>query len=192
MDFKKEEFKKVRNKILHCRKCTLYKKRKQPVIGEGSSRAKIMLIGEAPGFNEDQTGRPFCGRAGKILDELLKSIGLKREKIYICNILKCHPPKNRGPRKEEIKACTPYLLKQIEIIKPKVICALGNFSTVFIFEKYGLEKKIKGISKIHGRIFKTAKITIVPFFHPAVVVYNNKMKKILVKDFQILKKFFEK
>jgi len=189
MDFKKEELKKVRNKILHCRKCTLYKKKKQPVIGEGSYRAKIMLIGESPGFNEDRTGRPFCGRAGKILDELLKSIGLKREKIYICNILKCRPPKNRGPLKEEIKACTPYLLEQIEIIKPKVIATLGNFSTAFIFEKYNLKNKIIGINKIHKKIFKTDKLTIIPFFHPAVVFYNNKMKKILIKDFQILKNF---
>ena len=189
MNSKEKNFKKIKNKILHCRKCSLYKKRKQSVVGSGDLNAKIMFVAEAPGYWEDVKGEPFVGRAGKILDELLKSIGLKREKIFICNILKCHPPKNRGPKKQEIKACTPYLLEQIKIIEPKVICTLGNFSTVFIFQKYGLEKKLQNISKIHGKIFKFGKITIIPFFHPAVAVYNNKMKKILKKDFKILKKF---
>ena len=227
MNLKEKKLKKIKKQILGCRKCTLYKKRKQPVVGSGDLNAKIMFIAEAPGYWEDVKGEPFVGRAGKILDELLASVKIKREGVFVANILKCRPPENRSPKKEEIKACTPYLLKQIEIIKPKVIATLGNFSTAFIFstfngslvalrrhsdgasatfsrpsqpkllqrsrhesgKKYGLEKKLKGISKIHGQIFRKDKTTIIPFFHPAVAVYNNKMKKILKKDFKILKKF---
>ena len=187
MNLKEKKLKKIKKQILGCRKCTLYKKRKQPVVGSGDLNAKIMFIAEAPGYWEDVKGEPFVGRAGKILDELLASVKIKREGVFVANILKCRPPENRSPKKEEIKACTPYLLKQIEIIKPKVICALGNFSTVFIFEKYGLEKKIKGVSSLHGKFFKSGKTMIIPFYHPAVVVYNNKMKKILIKDFLALK-----
>ncbi len=187
-----EKLKKIKNEVLKCRKCSLYKTRTYPVIGEGSHQAKIMFIGEGPGFNEDKTGRPFCGAAGKILDELLESAGIKREEIYICNILKCRPPNNRNPKKEEIESCTLYLERQIEIIKPKIICTLGNYSTVFIFEKFGLKDKIQGISKIHGKIFKSSNLfgsfDIIPFYHPAVVAYNQNMKEILKKDFQILKK----
>jgi DNA polymerase len=148
---------KIKQDILNCRRCPLYKTRINPVIGEGNLRAKILFIGEGPGASEDQTGHPFIGRAGKILDELLDSAGIKREDVYIANILKCRPPQNRNPQKEEIEACTPYLLKQIETIKPEVICTLGNYSTAFIMEKYGLGEKVQGISKIHGKIFDVSK-----------------------------------
>ena len=178
---------KIKNKVLRCRKCKLYKTRKQPVVGEGNPQAKIMFIGESPGHWEDVKGEPFVGRAGKILDELLESAKIKRKEVYITNILKCRPPENRNPQKREIESCTPYLLEQIKIIKPKVICTLGNFSTAFIFRQYGLENKIKGVSRLHGKFFKSGKTMIIPFYHPAVVVYNNKMKKILIKDFLALK-----
>jgi len=189
----KQELKKIKEEVLSCRKCSLYKTRTYPVIGEGNHQAKIMFIGEAPGAQEDKTGRPFCGAAGKILDELLDSVRIKREEIYITNILKDRPPENRKPKKEEIKACTSYLEKQIEIIKPEVICTLGNYSTVFIMEKYGLKNQIQGISKIHGKIFEVKnlfqKIKIIPLYHPAVVTYNINMKETLKKDFKILEKF---
>jgi uracil-DNA glycosylase family 4 len=113
--------KQIKEKIVKCRKCSLYRVRYLPVIGQGSHQARIVLIGEAPGASEDKTGRPFCGQAGKILDELLEAAGLKREEVYICNILKCRPPQNRDPQKEEIAACTPYLEKQLKIIRPKLI-----------------------------------------------------------------------
>jgi len=187
MDERDRKLKKIKDEILCCQKCELYKTRKYPVIGEGSHQAKIIFIGEAPGRQENLTGHPFCGASGKILNELLASIEIERKEVYITNILKDWPPGNRNPQEAEIEACVPYLLRQIEIIKPKVICTLGNFSTGFILRKYGLEDKIQGISKIHGKIFKSGGIIIIPFYHPAVVVYNRLTKKVLIKDFQILK-----
>ena len=163
------------------------------MIGQGNHQAKIIFVGEAPGASENLTGIPFCGAAGKILDELLESVDIKRGDIYIANILKCRPPGNRNPEKKEIEACTPYLEKQIEIINPKVICALGNFSTGFILEKYGLKDEIQGISKIHGNIFdpinESSDLKIISFYHPAAAAYNSNMKEILKKDFEVLKEF---
>jgi DNA polymerase len=182
----------IRDQVVNCKLCSLAKTRTLPVIGEGSHSAKIMFVGEAPGANEDQTGHPFCGRAGNILGELLESIGIKREEVYICNILKCRPPNNRDPLKSEINACTPYLYEQIKSIKPKVISCLGNFSVRFIMEKFGLEKTTQGISKIHGQMFngkneEVGEVKIVPMYHPAVATYNANMKSVLMKDFKILK-----
>jgi DNA polymerase len=185
----------VKEGVLNCQQCSLYveraKSRFYPVIGEGSHRAKIMFVGEAPGLNEAKTGRPFCGAAGKILDELLASVGIKREDVYITNTLKDRPPENRDPQPEEIKACAPYLEKQIEVIKPRVICPLGRHSMKFLMEKFGLENQIEGISKIHGKLFESSnlfqEIIIIPFYHPAVATYNPNMKEILKEDFKILK-----
>ncbi len=203
-----QEFRKIKEEVISCRKCFLYKTRTYPVIGEGSHQAKIMFVGEAPGLNEAKTGRPFCGAAGKILDDLLESVSIKREDVYIANILKCRPPSNRDPQKEEIEACVPYLEKQIEIIKPEVICPLGRFAMKFLMEKFRLKEQIQGISKIHGKVFEpqlTAEdvqsslfeqkrreikeVKIIPLYHPAVATYNSNMKEILKKDFKILEKF---
>jgi len=188
---KQEEVKTITQEIQNCKKCALHKTRINPVIGEGSYNAKIMFIGEAPGFNEDKQGKPFVGQAGKILDELLNSANLKREEIYIANILKCRPLQNRNPTKEEIKSCTPYLNKQIEIIKPKIICCLGNFATDFIMNKFDLKDKLQGISRIHGEIFNASTLNgvtkIIPLYHPAVATYNSNMLKVLKKDFEILR-----
>jgi len=188
-----EELKKIKEEVINCEKCPLYKSRIYPVIGEGSHKAKIMFIGEAPGLNESKTGRPFCGAAGKVLDELLESVGIKREEVYITNILKDRPPDNRDPQKEEIEACTPYLERQVKAIKPKVICTLGRYSMSFILEKFGLKEKIEPISKAHGKVFKAKslfdEICIIPFFHPAVATYNPNQKSLLKEDFKILKDF---
>lgn len=188
-----EELKEIKSEVSNCQKCPLYKNRTNPVFGEGNQKAKIMFVGEAPGFNEDREGRPFCGQAGKVLDELLESVGIKREEVFITNVLKCRPPNNREPRIEEIKACTPYLDRQIEIIKPKIICTLGNYSTAFIFKKYGLKNQIQGISKIHGKVFSSktlfGSVKIIPLYHPAVATYNPNMKEILKRDFKILERF---
>ena len=188
---KDEKLKKIKDEVLECKKCSLYKNRNYPVIGKGSHDAEIMFIGEAPGAQEDKTGHPFCGRAGEILDELLNSVSIKRQDIYICNILKCKPPLNRDPEIEEIKACSPYLERQIKIIKPKIICSLGRYSMQFLMEKFGLVNKIEQISKIHGSLFEikigSQKLKFVAFYHPAVATYNPNMKETLKKDFQILK-----
>jgi len=183
----------IREEVLNCRKCGLYRTRTNPVVGEGNPKAKIMFVGEAPGFYEDRTGRPFCGAAGRVLDELLESIGIKREDVYISNLLKCRPPGNRDPQKEEISACSPYLERQIEIIKPKIICPLGRYSMRFLMEKYGLKDEVEPISRIHGKVFELSslfqEIKIIPLYHPAVATYNINMKEVLKRDFRVLEKF---
>jgi len=161
------------------------------VVGEGSLSARLIFIGEAPGYSEDQQGRPFVGKAGKVLDELLASIGLHRSEVYIANVLKCRPPGNRDPLPAEIEACTLYLDAQLDLIQPQVIATLGNFSLTYIFEKFGLHAKKDKISKIHGKVCTVSSITgvtmIVPLYHPAVATYNPGMKQILLEDFQLLR-----
>lgn len=190
-----KEMKELREKVESCQKCDLYKDTNNAVFGEGDDNADILLIGEAPGYWEDKKGRPFVGKAGKFLDEMLEAFSMKREDIYIANILKHRPPKNRDPTTEEIEACTPYLDKQIELINPEIIVTLGNFATKYILRKYNLQDKIKGISKLHGKVFYVTnllnKIKIIPIYHPAVAVYNANMKDTLKKDFKIVKENME-
>ncbi len=178
----------LNSRIRECRLCELWKTRTNPVVGEGSLSARIMFIGEAPGYYEDLRGRPFVGKAGQILDELLHSIGLERGDVYITNILKCRPPNNRNPATEEIKACTPYLDAQLEIIEPEVIVTLGSFSLGYIFHKFGI--KHDRISRVHGKVFTVNTISgikrIVSLYHPAVATYNPGMKEILLSDFKVL------
>jgi DNA polymerase len=196
---KKELMRKIKEEILSNKKLPLYKDRQKnknfPVIGEGSHNAKIIFIGEAPGKNEAATGRPFCGASGKFLDELLAHVGIKRDDVYITNIVKDRPPGNRDPLPEEIASYSQYLDRQIDIIRPKVIATLGRFSMVYIMEKFGLGDRVGLISKIHGKAFETqapfGKVVIIPFYHPAVAIYNANNKDELKKDFVILKKFSE-
>jgi len=193
MSEKEKEMEKLKKECLEfCYRHPLYKKGTYPVFGKGSLETKIMLIGEAPGYWESQKGEPFVGAAGKILDELLEGVGIKREEIYITNLINVRPPDNRDPKPEEIKDFAPYLEKQIEIIKPEVICPLGRYSMKFLMEKYGLKDQIQGISKIHGRLFEVKtlfqNIKIIPLYHPAVATYNPNMKSVLEEDFKILKK----
>ena len=191
---KKQEIENIIEQVKNCKKCELCKSRTNPVPGDGALNTEIMFIGEAPGYNEDLQGTPFVGKAGKILDDLLSSVGLQRQDIYISNILKCRPPKNRNPQKTEIEACTDYLNRQIEIIQPKIIIPLGNFASSFIFERYGLE--YDKISKIHGKMFKVntlfGELKIIPMYHPAVATYNPNEKSTLLEDFAILKKYERK
>ena len=180
--------KQIRDDIVNCTKCSLYKTRILPVIGQGNYSAKIMFVGEAPGAKEDKTGMPFCGASGKFLDKLLSSAGIKREDVYIANLLKCRPPKNRGPKPEELKVCTSFLDRQIEAINPKIISSLGRYSMEFLMKKFNLEDQIGLISKIHGKVFDIKNnIKLVPLYHPAVAIYNANMKSVLIEDFKILK-----
>ena len=162
-----------------------------PVIGEGSHMSKIMFIGEAPGKNEALTGRPFCGAAGKILDELLAGVGLKREEVYITNIVKDRPPENRDPLPEEIAYYAPWLDEQIQILQPRVIATLGRFSMTYLLNKYFLPSGT--ITDMHGRIIETKEkygpIVIVPLYHPAAAIYNQSLKDTLKKDFAVLARF---
>lgn len=193
---KQQAMEKLKQEIENCNNCGLCNKATHRVVGEGDVDAQIMFIGEAPGYHEDQQGRPFVGRAGQILDQLLQHINLKREQVYIANILKCRPHQNRNPTKEEIKVCTPFLNQQISIIQPQIIGCLGNFATSFILEKYNLKEKIQGISKIHGQTFSLNTLQrhfkIIPLFHPAVATYNINQLPQLKEDFQIIQENISK
>ena len=189
-----DSLEKIRKEVLKCEKCPLIKERKKnsylPVVGQGRSNSRIMFVGEAPGLKEAETGKPFQGRAGKILDELLKEAGIEREEVYIANVLKDRPPGNRNPGKEEVRACGSFLDRQIMIIKPKTVCAMGNFSASYLFEKCGL--KFPGISKARGRIYEgecgSGKIKIIPLYHPAAAIYNRSLENLMKRDFRKLKK----
>ncbi|MCK4521331.1 MAG: uracil-DNA glycosylase [Nanoarchaeota archaeon] len=171
--------------INNCKKCELWKTRNKPLVGDGSVDANILVIGESPGYNEDIRGRAFIGEAGKILDQLLGLINLKRDDIYITNILKCHPPRNHNPSRDEINSCIKYLDRQINILKPKIILTLGKYASKEIFNKFDLE--FSKISDIHSKVFEAEldfdKIKIIPLYHPAVACYHNNMFDILKKDF---------
>jgi uracil-DNA glycosylase family 4 len=192
---KKEEMRKIRDELMDFTESPLYAERNLnkmfPVIGEGSHDAEIIFIGEAPGRNEAKTGRPFCGASGKILDELLAHVGINRENVYITNVVKDRPTNNRDPKPEEIELYAPFLDRQIEIIKPKVIATLGRFSMEYIMERYGLSEQKDSIGRIHGKKFQIpdTDIQLVPFYHPAVAVYNRTTLPNLKKDFEILKEF---
>lgn len=197
MPDKTEQLKKIRDEVLRLKSSPLYRERMQnkvfPVIGEGSHDAAIMLVGEAPGKNEAEQGRPFCGAAGRILDELLASVNIPRTEVYITNIVKDRPPMNRDPSPEEIACYTPFLDRQITIIRPRVIATLGRFSMQYIMDKCGLGAELATISRIHGRVFSGdagyGAITIIPFFHPAMALYNGSSKAQMIADFQVLKQF---
>jgi DNA polymerase len=174
----------------------LYEYRKKnnylPVLGEGEISAGIMMIGEAPGRNEAKTGQPFCGAAGKVLDELLFGIGMERKNIYITNIVKDRPPENRDPSPEEIRVYGPILDRQIDIIRPKVIVALGRYSMKYIFEKFRLLSEMRPISEVHGKVFDAkaphGNLKIVVLYHPCVAIYNRGKLPQLKKDIKILGK----
>ena len=152
-----------------------------------------MFVGEAPGKNEAMTGRPFCGKAGSILDELLESISLERSSVYITNIVKDRPPENRDPFPDEIAWYAPYLDKQIDIIQPKVIVTLGRFAMDYLFNRYGVQTDQHGITQLHGTVHGAHtgehEMKIVALYHPAASIYNQHLKETLREDFQQLKQF---
>jgi len=161
--------------IANCQRCILSQARKSAVPGEGPEDADIVFIGEGPGFHEDQQGRPFVGAAGQFLDELLESIGLRRDDVYICNVIKCRPPGNRDPLPEEVDACKPHLDRQIEIISPKMIVTLGRFS----MERYFPGAKI---SQIHGQARKLEGIIYYPMYHPAAALHQPRWRPVVEED----------
>ncbi|MGC9358687.1 MAG: uracil-DNA glycosylase family protein, partial [Anaerolineae bacterium] len=167
----------------------------QPVFGEGSVEAKIMFIGEAPGRQEAETGRPFVGNAGKLLDELLASIGLERGEVYITNVVKDRPPNNRNPRVGEIRLYAPFLRRQIEIIRPRVIATLGRFAMEFILKHFKMEDAGQKIGDLHGKVLKAeagyGEVAVVPLYHPAASFYNRSLEETLEEDFQVLKQFLD-
>jgi uracil-DNA glycosylase family 4 len=175
----------IHEEIKHCQDCDLAKRRTTVVPGEGPETASLLFIGEAPGWHEDQQGRPFVGPAGQFLEQLLDSIGLKREQVYIANVIKCRPPGNRDPLPGEIQACSKWLNRQIEIINPKVIVTLGRYSMAKYFPN-------ESISKVHGKAKRQSDIIYYAMYHPAAALHQASLRKVIEADMlkipQILKK----
>ncbi len=173
-----------------CLECSLGENRKNVVVGSGSLDAEIVLIGEAPGRKEDESGLPFVGSAGKLLDSLLESAGLKREEIFIGNILKCRPPGNRRPKKLEIESCEPYLRRQLEIIKPRILAPMGNSALSYFQSRYGLMEE--SIGDAHGKVceveFPWGIVKLIPLYHPAAAIYKRQLLSDLEKDMKKLAK----
>ena len=168
-----------------CTKCNLHFSRKNAVPGEGPADARIMFIGEGPGFHENEQGRPFVGAAGKFLDELLDGIGMNRQQVFIGNVVKCRPPGNRDPQPDELLACSDYLERQIQAINPRVIVTLGRFSM-------GRFLPNARISEIHGQIFQVKGRTVVPMYHPAAALHQPSLRSSVVADFAKLPDLIEK
>jgi DNA polymerase len=190
---KRDELESIAEEIKKCRKCSLWKTRRNAVPGGGNFGSPVVFIGEAPGHREDLKGRPFVGAAGKILDEVLAKIDISKTEIYITNILKCRPPRNRGPRVIEVETCTPYLNRQLEVIKPRFVVTLGRYSTAYILSRAGLE--FDGMTKVRGRIYEAnfggSKVHVLPTFHPAAALYNVQLKGDIETDLQLLKREVE-
>jgi len=167
--------------VAGCTKCRLARGRTQVVFGVGDPSADLMFVGEAPGYHEDQQGKPFVGQAGKLLDNLLAGIGLQRDQVYVANVLKCRPPGNRDPQPDEIEACESHLFRQISLIEPKVVATLGNFATKL------LSGKPTGITRVHGAEQETRlggrRVLLYPLYHPAAALYTPAMLKVLEEDF---------
>ncbi len=187
---KNKLFLELEKKVKICKKCPLHKNRIKAVFGSGLISSKIMLIGQSPGKEEDLQGKPFVGRAGKLLNELLKKAHLDRKKIFLTNLVKCHPLKNRDPKKKEIEQCIhSYLYKQIDLIEPKIIITFGRLSSKYLFKKLNID--FDKISKMHGKpfnvIYNCSNIKIISMYHPAYALYNPPKRKLLEKDFRKLK-----
>ncbi|HEX8430000.1 MAG TPA: uracil-DNA glycosylase, partial [Longimicrobium sp.] len=162
----------VRDVALGCPRCRLAETRRHVVFGEGDPRARIMVVGEAPGENEDRTGRPFVGKAGKLLDLLLATAGIARESVYICNVIKCRPPANRNPKADEVEACSPYLLRQVELVEPEVIIAFGTFAAQTLLGTDTSIGKLRGRPHAYRPTPEHAGVPLVPTYHPAALLRN--------------------
>ena len=178
-----ETLEQIREDLGDCQRCKLAGGRKTIVFGEGNPRAELVFIGEGPGADEDQQGRPFVGRAGQLLNRMILTIGMKREDVYICNVVKCRPPGNRTPEKDEVEACSPFLFRQIEAIRPRLICCLGAPAVRTV-----LGSK-EGITKIRGRFFDFAGTKALATVHPAYILRNPREEKILREDFEKIREF---
>ncbi len=179
MEDKATAIRELNEQVAECPNCVLAKTRTKAVPGSGNPETNIVFIGEGPGFHEDQQGLPFVGQSGKFLDELLTSIDLRREDVYICNVVKCRPPNNRDPQLEEIAACAPWLEQQLEIIKPRVIVTLGRFSMSRYF-------KGQAIGRIHGQPKEIDGVLVVPMYHPAAALHQANLRNTILEDFKKL------
>ena len=170
----------LRNRCLQCSRCRLAATRTNVVFGVGPVPSPIVFVGEGPGRNEDLQGEPFVGAAGKRLDSLLGLAGIRREEVYIANVIKCRPPNNRNPLPEEIRACSPFLREQIRSIWPDVIVCLGNFATQFVL------RTDQGVTKLRGKVYETGHFAVIPTFHPAATIYHSDWLPLLEDDMRML------
>jgi uracil-DNA glycosylase family 4 len=181
---KLQRMRRLRDRADACTLCGLSGSRTRAVVGSGSLDASIILVGEAPGRKEDESGLPFVGSAGKLLDRLLGEAGLSREDVFITNIVKCRPPGNRRPKKTEVEPCEPYLDEQLSIIRPHVVAPMGNSPLAYFQGRYGLPRKVVG--DVHGEAFKVkeswGEVTLMPLYHPAAAIYNRRLLKELEED----------
>ncbi|MFZ0961529.1 MAG: uracil-DNA glycosylase [Terriglobia bacterium] len=180
-----ETLEQIRQDLGECRRCKLAPTRKTIVFGEGNPHAELVFIGEGPGADEDEQGLPFVGRAGKLLNRMMQTVGLKREDVYICNVVKCRPPMNRTPEKDEVDACSPFLYRQIDAIKPRLICCLGAPAVRTVL---GIKE---GITKIRGQFYDFGSCKALATVHPAYVLRNPREEKILREDFEKIRDFLK-
>jgi len=182
---KQEALASIEQDVIRCRRCPLYRTRTHHVFGEGHPQARLVFVGEAPGREEDLQGRPFVGAAGQLLTKMIEAIGLRREEVYICNVLKDRPPGNRTPEPSEVGACLPFLEQQLAIIQPAVICALGATPAKALLGPY------VAITKVRGAVHDYRGIPLVPTFHPAYLLRNPDAKKLVWQDLKKVKKLLE-
>jgi DNA polymerase len=180
-----ETLEQIREDLGDCRRCKLAPTRKTIVFGDGNPHAKLVFIGEGPGADEDEQGIPFVGRAGKLLNRMMQTVGLKREDVYICNVVKCRPPGNRTPEKDEVDSCSPFLYRQIEAIKPRLICCLGAPAVRTVL---GIKE---GITKIRGQFYNFGSTKALATVHPAYILRNPREEKILREDFEKIRDFLK-
>lgn len=172
----------IREQLGDCRRCGLHARRTQIVFGDGAPGARLVFVGEAPGYDEDKQGRPFVGRAGQLLDKMIQALGLQRSEVYICNVIKCRPPQNRNPEADEVAACSPFLVRQLEAIRPTVICALGNFAAQTLLRTQ------QPISQLRGKPRPWRGIPVVAIFHPAYLLRNPVHKALAWQDLLLVRK----
>jgi DNA polymerase len=177
-----DSLERIRQDLGDCRRCPLYGTRKQIVFGTGNPKARLVFVGEAPGYDEDRQGLPFVGAAGQLLTKIIHAMNLSREQVYICNIVKCRPPNNRDPQPDEIRSCLPYLHRQLAVIQPEVICALGKFAAQTLVGSQ------EPISKLRGRFYAYRGIPLMPTYHPAYLLRNPQGKRHVWEDIQEIMK----
>ncbi|PYV15717.1 MAG: uracil-DNA glycosylase [Acidobacteria bacterium] len=180
-----ESLEAIRADLGDCRRCKLAAARKNIVFGSGDPRAELMFVGEAPGADEDEQGLPFVGRAGQLLTKIIEAIGMRREEVYICNILKCRPPENRNPEPDEIASCQPFLLRQIQSVKPKVVCALGTFGAQTLLQTR------EPISRLRGQLIDFRGAKLMATFHPAYLLRNPNEKRKVWEDMQKIRDYLK-
>lgn len=179
----RETLEEIRTDLGDCQRCKLSGTRKTIVFGQGDPRAALVFVGEGPGADEDEQGLPFVGRAGKLLNRMIQAVGMKREEVYICNIVKCRPPGNRTPEKDEVDACSPFLFRQLQSIQPRLVCCLGSPAMKTLL---GIKE---GITRVRGQFFDYGKTKAFVAYHPAYILRNPREEKVLREDFETIRDF---